>query len=114
MSLNELGITLGFLFAYIVNYILMNVAGGWRIMFGLSSGKYNCELGEVLSYYCLINIDRLNWTTKAVGGGVKLREILGSSAFLEREILATGMPGYFGIAEKRSFVLSFFQSNEIK
>jgi SP family facilitated glucose transporter-like MFS transporter 12 len=39
VSLNELGITLGFLLAFLVNYILMDSVGGWRIMFGLSSGK---------------------------------------------------------------------------
>ena len=37
VSLNELGITLGFLLAYIVNYIFMEVEDGWRYMFGLSS-----------------------------------------------------------------------------
>jgi len=38
VSLNELGITIGFLIAFTVNYILIDTAGGWRIMFGLSSG----------------------------------------------------------------------------
>ena len=37
VSLNELGITIGFLLAYIVNYIFMETEGGWRYMFGLSS-----------------------------------------------------------------------------
>jgi len=36
ITLNELGITLGFLLAFIVNYIFMTVASGWRYMFGLS------------------------------------------------------------------------------
>jgi len=38
VSLNELGITIGFLLAFLVNYILMTTPQGWRIMFGLSSG----------------------------------------------------------------------------
>eukprot|EP00090_Calanus_glacialis_P027825 TRINITY_DN4419_c0_g1_i2.p1 TRINITY_DN4419_c0_g1~~TRINITY_DN4419_c0_g1_i2.p1 ORF type:complete len:555 (-),score=184.30 TRINITY_DN4419_c0_g1_i2:132-1796(-) len=36
ITLNELGITLGFLLAFIVNYIFMTVDSGWRYMFGLS------------------------------------------------------------------------------
>eukprot|EP00092_Neocalanus_flemingeri_P028649 GFUD01031109.1.p1 GENE.GFUD01031109.1~~GFUD01031109.1.p1 ORF type:complete len:561 (-),score=168.17 GFUD01031109.1:412-2094(-) len=36
VTLNELGITLGFLLAFIVDYIFMTVASGWRYMFGLS------------------------------------------------------------------------------
>ena len=40
VTLNELGITIGFLLAFLVNYILMDTPGGWRVMFGLSSGKY--------------------------------------------------------------------------
>lgn len=36
ITLNELGITLGFLLAFIVNYIFMTVSSGWRYMFGLS------------------------------------------------------------------------------
>jgi len=36
VTLNELGITLGFLIAFIVNYIFLTVASGWRYMFGLS------------------------------------------------------------------------------
>ena len=39
VSLNELGITLGFLIAFLVNYILMATPHGWRVMFGLSSGE---------------------------------------------------------------------------
>ena len=38
ITLNELGITVGFLLAFLVNYILMDAPGGWRIMFGLTSG----------------------------------------------------------------------------
>ena len=37
ITLNELGITLGFLLAFIVNFIFADVTAGWRIMFGLSS-----------------------------------------------------------------------------
>ena len=37
VSLNELGITVGILLAYLVNYTFADVDGGWRIMFGLSS-----------------------------------------------------------------------------
>jgi len=36
VGLTELGITLGFLLAFIVNYILLTVAGGWRGMFALA------------------------------------------------------------------------------
>jgi len=36
VTLNELGITLGFLLAFVVNYIFMTVESGWRYMFGLS------------------------------------------------------------------------------
>jgi len=36
VTLNELGITMGFLFAFVVNYIFMTVESGWRYMFGLS------------------------------------------------------------------------------
>ena len=37
VSLNELGITVGILVAFLVNYIFADTAGGWRFMFGLSS-----------------------------------------------------------------------------
>ena len=37
VSLNELGITVGILFAYLINYTFADVEGGWRIMFGLSA-----------------------------------------------------------------------------
>ncbi|XP_062586011.1 solute carrier family 2, facilitated glucose transporter member 12-like isoform X3 [Saccostrea cucullata] len=37
VSLNELGITLGLLLAYLVNYLFINVTEGWRYMFGLSA-----------------------------------------------------------------------------
>ena len=36
VTLNELGITLGFLFAFIIDFIFSDVESGWRIMFGLS------------------------------------------------------------------------------
>ncbi|XP_064605686.1 solute carrier family 2, facilitated glucose transporter member 12-like isoform X2 [Liolophura sinensis] len=36
VSLNELGITLGVLLAYLVNYIFIDRNDGWRYMFGLS------------------------------------------------------------------------------
>ena len=36
VSLNELGITVGFLLAFIVDYTFMTMTSGWRIMFGLS------------------------------------------------------------------------------
>ena len=39
ITLNELGITVGFLLAFLVNYILMDAPGGWRVMFGLTSGN---------------------------------------------------------------------------
>ena len=38
VTLNELGITVGFLLAYLVNYIFMATPAGWRVMFGLSAG----------------------------------------------------------------------------
>eukprot|EP00112_Aurelia_sp_Birch-Aquarium-sp1_P016629 Seg3788.2 transcript_id=Seg3788.2/GoldUCD/mRNA.D3Y31 product="Solute carrier family 2 facilitated glucose transporter member 12" protein_id=Seg3788.2/GoldUCD/D3Y31 len=37
VSLNELGITIGILLAYLVNYLLIKIDQSWRIMFGLSS-----------------------------------------------------------------------------
>ncbi|CAH1252851.1 SLC2A12 [Branchiostoma lanceolatum] len=37
VSLNELGITLGILVAYLVNFLFISVPNGWRWMFGLSS-----------------------------------------------------------------------------
>ncbi len=37
VSLNELGITVGVLVAYIVNYIFADCAGGWRYSFALSA-----------------------------------------------------------------------------
>eukprot|EP00111_Clytia_hemisphaerica_P007116 TCONS_00020680-protein len=37
VSLNELGITLGLLLAYFVNYILIDSKNGWRYMFGISA-----------------------------------------------------------------------------
>ena len=37
VTFNELGITLGFLMAFIVNFIFADVTAGWRVMFGLSS-----------------------------------------------------------------------------
>ena len=36
VSLNELGITIGLLLAYLVNYLFITVHNGWRYMFGLS------------------------------------------------------------------------------
>ncbi|KAK3089696.1 hypothetical protein FSP39_005693 [Pinctada imbricata] len=36
VSLNELGITIGLLLAYLVNYIFISQENGWRYMFGLS------------------------------------------------------------------------------
>ncbi|XP_054708452.1 solute carrier family 2, facilitated glucose transporter member 10-like isoform X2 [Uloborus diversus] len=36
VSLNEVGITVGFLLAYFVDYLLISVTGGWKIMFGLA------------------------------------------------------------------------------
>lgn len=38
VSFNELAITVGILIAFLVNYILADVPGGWRIMFSLSIG----------------------------------------------------------------------------
>lgn len=37
VSLNELGITIGLLFAYLVNFLLINVSQGWKYMFGISA-----------------------------------------------------------------------------
>ena len=37
VSLNELGITVGFLLAYLVNFAFINVESGWRYMFALSA-----------------------------------------------------------------------------
>ncbi|XP_067948554.1 solute carrier family 2, facilitated glucose transporter member 12-like isoform X2 [Watersipora subatra] len=36
VSLNEVAIAVGFLLAYLVNYLCISVNNGWRIMFGLS------------------------------------------------------------------------------
>ena len=47
ISLNELGITLGLLLAYIVNFIFMSVDGGWRYMFGLSTILSVVQLGAL-------------------------------------------------------------------
>ena len=38
VSFNELAITVGILVAFLVNYCLVGVPGGWRIMFNLSIG----------------------------------------------------------------------------
>ena len=38
VSFNELAITVGILIAFLVNYSLADVPGGWRIMFNLSIG----------------------------------------------------------------------------
>ena len=38
VSFNELAITVGILLAFLVNYILADIPGGWRIMFSLSVG----------------------------------------------------------------------------
>ena len=37
VSLNEFGITAGFLLAYLANFVFINVDSGWRYMFGLSA-----------------------------------------------------------------------------
>ncbi|XP_045160564.2 solute carrier family 2, facilitated glucose transporter member 10-like isoform X2 [Mercenaria mercenaria] len=37
VSLNELGITLGLLLAYLCNFLFISISGGWRWMFGLSA-----------------------------------------------------------------------------
>ncbi|XP_069128335.1 solute carrier family 2, facilitated glucose transporter member 12-like [Argopecten irradians] len=37
VSLNELGITLGLLLAYLINFFFIQVDNGWRYMFGLSA-----------------------------------------------------------------------------
>lgn len=44
VSLNELGITLGFLLAFIVDYTFMDTSSGWRLMFGLSGGMAAVQL----------------------------------------------------------------------
>ena len=63
VSLNELGITLGFLLAFLVNYIFMSTQDGWRIMFGLSSGnnKGNRIRLIFLADLDLVNTDTLGW-----------------------------------------------------
>ncbi|XP_014662710.1 PREDICTED: solute carrier family 2, facilitated glucose transporter member 12-like isoform X2 [Priapulus caudatus] len=43
VSLNELGITIGLLVAYLVNYLFMSVDNGWRYMFGLSALPAICQ-----------------------------------------------------------------------
>mmetsp|Transcript_35803 Transcript_35803/g.93699 ORF Transcript_35803/g.93699 Transcript_35803/m.93699 type:complete len:591 (-) Transcript_35803:42-1814(-) len=37
VSLNELGITVGVVVAYAVNFALIDTAGGWRVMFGVAA-----------------------------------------------------------------------------
>lgn len=37
VSLNELGITIGFLLAYLINFVFVDVDSGWRYMFALSA-----------------------------------------------------------------------------
>ncbi|XP_036361673.1 solute carrier family 2, facilitated glucose transporter member 10 isoform X2 [Octopus sinensis] len=37
VSLNEFGITIGLVLSYLINFLYINVAHGWRYMFGLSS-----------------------------------------------------------------------------
>ena len=37
VSLNELGITVGILIAFLVNYIFTDVENGWRYMFSLNA-----------------------------------------------------------------------------
>ena len=44
VSLNELGITIGFLLAFIVDYTFMDMTSGWRLMFGLSGGMAAIQL----------------------------------------------------------------------
>ena len=44
VSLNELGITIGFLLAFIVDYIFVDTNSGWRVMFGLSGGMAAIQL----------------------------------------------------------------------
>jgi len=48
VTLNELGITLGFLLAFIINYIFMTVESGWRYMFGLSG------VVAVIQLFCMV------------------------------------------------------------
>lgn len=48
ISLNELGITVGLLLAYITNFIFMSVSGGWRYMFGLSTVLSVVQFGALL------------------------------------------------------------------
>ncbi|KAG8181076.1 hypothetical protein JTE90_014788 [Oedothorax gibbosus] len=37
VSLNEVGITIGFLLAYLINYIFISISQGWKYMFGAAS-----------------------------------------------------------------------------
>ena len=58
VSFNELAITVGILLAFLVNYCLAEVPGGWRIMFSLSVGIAIIQVGlacSLLSYRLIIN-----------------------------------------------------------
>jgi MFS family permease len=58
ITLNELGITVGFLLAYLVNYIFMSTPAGWRVMFGLSAGLAVIQAGfsDLDPPFCLLDI----------------------------------------------------------
>ena len=47
VSFNELAITVGILMAFLVNYILADIPGGWRIMFSLSIGIAIIQVGII-------------------------------------------------------------------
>lgn len=47
VSFNELAITIGILLAFLVNYCLAGVPGGWRIMFNLSVGIAIIQVSEI-------------------------------------------------------------------
>ena len=51
VSFNELGITLGFLLAFIINYLFVETADGWRIMFAFSSGML-ISIFDIYMIYC--------------------------------------------------------------
>ena len=58
VSFNELGITLGFLLAFIINYLFVETADGWRIMFAFSSGMLNSIFNIYMIFELLAKVGR--------------------------------------------------------
>ena len=77
VSFNELGITLGFLLAFLSGFSLVNTTGGWRVMFGLSGvlavvqGVAMCGLPRTPHYLLL--------TKREKEAGQVLRRLRGSA-----------------------------------